>query len=76
MAAVIELKKDNPEQHQSITLLHEIVHAILWQADRDRFDLEEDAEEKVADAIAKGLYQMVKDNGTDFLSYSESKGRV
>lgn len=68
IATVIELKKDNPPQKQAETLLHEILHAILFQFD---VELEDDKEEKVVKALAKGLHQVVKDNGTEFLSYME-----
>lgn len=45
-------------QYRSITLLHEILHGIIHHA-----CAEIDEEEKVVEIVAKGLYQVLQDNG-------------
>ena len=49
-------------QRTCVTLLHEILHGILYQAGTG-LDLDEETEEQVVLAMAKGLYQVLEDNG-------------
>lgn len=44
-------------QHKCITLLHEILHGIIYGA-----GLTMDDEEKVVQVLSKGLYQVLQDN--------------
>lgn len=48
-------------QHRCITLLHEILHGI-----RDNNGMEIQNEEAVVDMFAKGIYQVLQDNGARF----------
>lgn len=47
------------DAHRCITVLHEMLHAIL--ADRD-VSTEDDGEEKIVDQLSRGLYQVIRDN--------------
>lgn len=49
--------------HQCITLLHEIVHGII-----ENYKIYLDDEEKVVDAFARGLFQVIKDNERELFS--------
>lgn len=49
-------------QRTCVTLLHEILHGILYQAGTG-LDLDEETEEQVVLVLAKGLYQVLEDNG-------------
>lgn len=46
-------------ERQKITLLHEILHGILWHYWSGE---EIENEEEIVTAISKGLYQVLKDN--------------
>jgi len=46
-------------QGQQQSLLHEILHGIVY--DRE-LDFKNDGEETIVDQISKGLYQLIKDN--------------
>lgn len=50
------------------TLLHEIIHGIV--EDRE-LDFIKDSEETIVDQLAKGLYQVIKDNPKMFMEVSE-----
>lgn len=56
----ITLSANDATEHQSRcqTLLHEILHGI-----RDYFGMEIENEEDVVEMFAKGLYQVLEDNG-------------
>ncbi len=45
-------------QHRCITLLHEILHGI-----RENNGMEIENEEAIVDMFAKGIYQVLQDNG-------------
>lgn len=47
------------EQGQEKTLLHEIIHGIIYERD---LDLRTADEEAIVDTIAKGLHQVIRDN--------------
>ena len=53
------------------TLLHEILHGILYHAS---FAI--DDEESVVECLAKGLYQVLQDNGKRLFDISEDKGSI
>lgn len=53
--------RGNGHQHKCITLLHEIFHGI-----REHACLEIDDEENIVDVFAKGMYQVLQDNGARF----------
>ena len=59
----LEIKLDPAinSQHQASTLLHEIIHAILWTTGIT-YVLSEDSEENFVAALSCGLYQVLKDN--------------
>lgn len=66
-ASTIELNPDNQEhQHKCRTLLHEILHGI-----RNHSGLEIENEEDVVDMFAKGLYQVLQDNGKALFDIAE-----
>lgn len=59
--SVIELNPDiQDHQKKCLTLWHEIVHGI---AEHANIDLVESDEEAIVDTIAKGVYQVLQDNG-------------
>ena len=62
----IELYRHTSEQTKSLALLHEIGHAIFFGMD---VQIDKDLEEKVVEMMARGLYQIAKDNGSGFLNY-------
>ena len=49
--------------HQCITLLHEIMHGIV-----ENYQIALDDEEKVIEAFARGLFQVIKDNEKELFS--------
>lgn len=53
-------------QYRSITLLHEILHGIIHHACAEIAD-----EEKVVEIVAKGLYQVLQDNGDRLFDLKE-----
>ena len=53
--------EDNAPRGQLITLLHEIIHAILYSAGYTNLD-DNEHNEKLIDAITHGLYTVIKDN--------------
>lgn len=56
------------QQHQCITLLHEILHGI-----RNHAGLEIEDEEAVVDMYAKGLYQVLQDNAARLFDINATK---
>ena len=63
----------NPERqaHQRMcaTLWHEILHGIAFTMGLD--DTMGDDEEKIVDAFARGIYQVLQDNGRKFFDIKE-----
>ncbi len=57
----------NSHQHQCVTLLHEILHGI-----RNHAGAEIKNEEAVVDMFAKGLYQVLQDNGGRLFDLKEA----
>lgn len=55
-------------QHRCITLWHEILHGI-----RNHAGLEIKNEEAVVDMFAKGIYQVLQDNGRAFFDLKEQE---
>jgi len=59
--SIIELNTDiQGHQKKCLTLWHEIVHGI---AEHSNIDLAKSDEEAIVDTIAKGVYQVLQDNG-------------
>jgi hypothetical protein len=59
--SIIELNPDIQEhQKKCMTLWHEIVHGII---EHTNMDVTNSSEESVVDTIAKGVYQVLQDNG-------------
>jgi hypothetical protein len=54
----------NPEtqtyEKQCVTLLHEILHVLLYNG---RIEMPDDDEEDVVEVLSNGLYQVLQDNG-------------
>lgn len=67
-ASKITLSETDCEGHQimCITLLHEVLHGIRYHA-----GLEIKNEETVVDMFAKGLYQVLQDNGKRLFDIKE-----
>lgn len=59
----ILLKFGMGEQHASITLWHEIIHALLYHS---CIELEDETEERIAEALGFGIYQVLEDNHERF----------
>lgn len=55
----ISNRGDVGNQHQCVTYLHEMLHAI---AHAYKIPLPEEDEEKIVDSFAVGLYQVIRDN--------------
>jgi len=59
--SIIELNSDNQDhQKKCLTLWHEIVHGI---AEHSNVNIAKSDEETIVDTIAKGIYQVLQDNG-------------
>lgn len=50
-------------QHQCITLWHEILHALI---NNSRIKLDFDKEEELVEALSRGIYMVLQDNGGVF----------
>ena len=59
----ILLKYGMGQQHSGVTLWHEIVHALLYH---NCAELDEETEERVAEVLGLGLYQVLEDNHDRF----------
>lgn len=58
---VISLDPDSQDhQKKCITLWHEILHALIYNA---QIDMPEEEEEKIVIALSNGIYQVLQDNG-------------
>ena len=65
--SVIELhSKNQNHQKRCVTLWHEILHGI---AEHASLDIEN--EERVIDVLAKGIYQVLQDNGRALFDIAE-----
>ena len=60
------------EQGHMQTLIHEIIHGIVY--DRD-ISFSQDDEETIVDQLAKGLYQVLKDN-TELFTGNEENNHI
>lgn len=59
----IFIEPSENQQKKEHTLIHEIMHAIWWQSGLiERFKETKNAEEEVIQAMAHGMYQVLKDN--------------
>lgn len=60
-SSTIKLNYSNQKhQYKCISLLHEIIHGIIHHAN---LEIDESSEEKIVDTVAKGIYQVLQDNG-------------
>lgn len=59
----ILLKYGMGQQHSGVTLWHEIVHAMLYHGCAE---LDEETEERVAEVLGLGIYQVLEDNHDRF----------
>lgn len=58
---IIKLNPDvQAHQKNCVTLWHEILHALCYNAD---LKLPDEQEEQIVSALAKGIYQVLQDNG-------------
>ncbi len=60
----ILIKNSLPKEIKEQTVLHEVLHAVLWGL--GEYELEEN--EKLVQSLATSLYQLSKEN--DFISFS------
>ena len=60
-------------QRRCITLLHEILHGIWYNAGID--EQYDDAEEEIVEKLAKGLYMVLQDNGARLFDLREAERR-
>src|ERR1035437_10057481 len=59
----IFLDPNMPQTKKEHTLLHEILHAIWWQAGLDkRYKDKPEIQEEIVSALSFGLHQVLKDN--------------
>lgn len=67
----IRLNPDT-QNHQKncITLWHEILHALCYNAD---LELPDEQEERIVSALAKGIYQVLQDNGRKLFDIADAK---
>ena len=66
--AVIRLQRGNAPQKQTETVIHEILHGIINGFDPvEQLGMSNEVEERVVRTLGRGLYQVIKDNGTEFL---------
>ena len=68
---VIELSETHGTAHerQCVTLWHEILHGL-----REHNGMEIENEEAVVDMFAKGIYQVLQDNGRRLFDLKEQEG--
>ena len=58
-------------QHSCITLLHEILHGI-----RENNGMEIENEEAIVDMFAKGIYQVLQDNGARLFDLQNTQEEI
>ena len=70
--SVIELSGTVGTSHQKrcTTLWHEIIHGIVEHAN---IDITNSDEEAIVDTIAKGVYQVLQDNGARFFDLKDGE---
>lgn len=69
MSGEIAVDKILGHDQRCLTLWHEIMHGI-----EDQMQLKlGDAQEQIIDAFARGVYQVLQDNGARFFDISEEK---
>lgn len=66
----IELSENRAiaHEHRCITLWHEILHGLV-----NHFAMEIENEEELVDMFAKGIYQVLQDNGGRFFDLKENQ---
>lgn len=70
--SVIELNPDNQNhQKKCMTLWHEIIHGIVEHAN---MSIKDSSEEAIIDTIAKGVYQVLQDNGGKLFDLQQPGG--
>lgn len=58
--AIIEIKEDLPNERKQETFIHELLHAILFEAGYSEHD------EELVSRASKIMYQVLKDNNLSF----------
>ena len=75
----IKVNTHFPESQQAITLIHEILHHIMsnlgYAYKKDENDSSHIHTEQTVEALAQGLFQVLRDNNLDFFTNKESKER-
>lgn len=72
--SIIELNPDvQDHQKRCLTLWHEIIHGVV---EHSNMDIEKSNEEAIVDTIAKGIYQVLQDNGNNFFDIKEVQNEL
>jgi predicted SprT family Zn-dependent metalloprotease len=59
----IFIEPDEKQQKKEQTFFHEVLHAVWWQAGlHSRYKEQKNLEEEIVEALANGMYQVLKDN--------------
>jgi len=70
--STIELNSGNQDhQKKCLTLWHEIIHGIV---EHSNIGLEKASDEAIVDTIAKGVYQVLQDNGNALFNLCKCEG--
>ena len=68
---VIQLKKDLGKETKEQTLMHEIVHGLLYAIG----EIELNSNERFVQSLSSGLYMLIKDNDFSFMNRDDSNVR-